>query len=38
MFEGASGKAVLPVGMTGHARKAPSVAPGEGELGVAKGQ
>jgi succinate-acetate transporter protein len=38
MFEGASGKAVLPVGMTGQAQTAPSVAPGEGEPGVAKGQ
>jgi hypothetical protein len=38
MFEGASGKAVLPVGMTGQAQKAPSVASGEGEPGVAKGQ
>jgi len=38
MFEGASGKAVLPVGMTGQAQKAPSVALGEGEPGVAKGQ
>jgi len=38
MFEGASGKAVLPVGMTGQAQQAPRVAPGEGEPGVAKGQ
>ena len=38
MFEGVSGKAVLPVGTTARAQKAPSVAPGEGEPGVAKGQ
>lgn len=38
MLEGASGKAVLPVGKTGRAKEAPTVAPGEGEPGVAKGQ
>jgi uncharacterized protein len=38
MFEGVSGKAVLPVGKTWLAQKAPSIATGEGEPGVAKGQ
>ena len=38
MFEGVSGRAVLPVGTTARAQKAPSVAPGEGEPGVRKGQ
>ncbi len=38
MFEGASGKAVLPVGVTGQAQTALRVAPGEGEPGVAKVQ
>lgn len=38
MFEGVSGKAVLPVGTTARAQKAPTVSPGEGEPGVAKGQ
>ena len=38
MFEGVSGRAVLPVGTTENAQKAPSVAPGEGEPGVVKGQ
>jgi succinate-acetate transporter protein len=38
MFEGVWGKAVLPVGVTARALKAPSVAPGEGEPGVVKGQ
>jgi uncharacterized protein len=37
MFEGVSGRAVLPVGKTWLAQKAPSIAPGEGEPGVAKG-
>ena len=38
MFKGVSGRAVLPVGTTARAQKAPTVAPGEGEPGVAKGQ
>lgn len=38
MFEGASGRSVLPVGLTSAAQKAPSVAEGEGEPGVRKGQ
>jgi hypothetical protein len=38
MFEGAWGRAILPVGMTGRAQQAPRVASGGGELGVAKGQ
>jgi succinate-acetate transporter protein len=38
MFEGVSGRAVLPVGTSARAQKAPTVAPGEGEPGVAKGQ
>jgi succinate-acetate transporter protein len=38
MFEAASGRSVLPVGTTLHAQKAPTVAPGEGEPGVTKGQ
>jgi succinate-acetate transporter protein len=38
MFEGVTGKAVLPVGKTWLAQKAPSIATGEGEPGVAKGQ
>jgi len=38
MFEGVSGRAVLPVGTTGRAQQAPTVASGEGEPGVAKGQ
>jgi succinate-acetate transporter protein len=38
MFEGVSGRSVLPVGTTLRAQKAPTVAPGEGEPGVAKGQ
>jgi uncharacterized protein len=38
MFEGGSGKAVLPVGTTARAQQAPRVSPGEGEPGVAKGQ
>lgn len=38
MFEGVSGRAVLPVGMTQKAQQEPAVAPGGGEPGVAKGQ
>ncbi len=38
MFEGVSGRSVLPVGTTLHAQKAPTVALGEGEPGVRKGQ
>jgi uncharacterized protein len=38
MFEGVSGRSVLPVGTTLHAQKAPTVAQGEGEPGVRKGQ
>ena len=38
MFEGVSGKSVLLVGTTLRPQKAPTVAPGEGEPGVAKGQ
>jgi succinate-acetate transporter protein len=37
MFEGVSGRAVLPIGTTARAQKAPTIAPGEGEPGVAKG-
>ena len=38
MFEGVLGRAVLPVGTTERAQKVSSVAPAEGEPGVAKGQ
>lgn len=38
MFEGVSGRAVLPVGPTKQAQREPAVAPGESEPGVAKGQ
>jgi len=38
MFEGVSGRAVLPVGTSWLTRKAPTIATGEGEPGVAKGQ
>jgi succinate-acetate transporter protein len=38
MFEGIFGRAVLPVGATGKATRAPDVALGKGEPGVAKGQ
>lgn len=38
MFEGVSGKAVLPVGQTRKAKEAPQVNEGVGEPGVAKGQ
>ncbi len=38
LLEGILGRAVLPVGMTKMAQQEPSLAPGEGEPGVAKGQ
>jgi uncharacterized protein len=38
MFEGVSGRAVLPVGTSALAQKAPTIAPCEGEPVVAKGQ
>jgi succinate-acetate transporter protein len=38
MFEGVSGSSVLPVGTTLRVQKAPTVATGEGEPGVRKGQ
>ena len=38
MFEGVSGRSFLPVGTTLRAQKAPTVATGEGEPGVRKGQ
>ena len=38
MFEGVSGRAVLAVGTTERAQKAPTVASGEAEPSVAKGQ
>lgn len=38
VFEGVSGRAVLPVGKTGKAKKAPEVNAGAGEPGVKQGQ